>query len=378
MGASLGAKRRRSHGEGSIYYDESRQRWVGQAWLEGRRRKVTARTKAEVSARLGRLLHGDPAERHVDRRQTVAGLLADWQAKSLAAKTLAPSTREAHQWAASRWVDELGSVKLDRLDVVAVEKALGRMAAGGKDQRPLSKASLVKARSTLRQALAWAERRRVVSHNAAAVAELPHGANGAGTRRALSADELARLLDALDGHPMGPMFRCMARVGLRPGEAAGLCADALDLDADPPTVAVVRAVQLRRGRPALVDDLKTSGSRRTLAIPDDVRQALADPLAAAGDGLLFRAPGGGPLWPSTARTELVAACQAAGVEPVTPNELRHSCATLLADSGLPPHHVADILGHRSTRMVDAVYRHRPAVIRGAEGYSSAGHHDGRR
>ena len=153
----------------------------------------------------------------------------------------------------------------------------------------------------------------------------------------------------------------MARVGLRPGEAAGLCGDAVDLDGDPPTVSVVRGVQLHNSAPVLVDVLKTKGARRTLAIPADVAAAL--PQVGNSGHLLFPGPKGGPLWPSTVRAELTKACDTAGIERIRPNELRHTFATNVANSGVPPHIVADILGHTSTRMVDAVYRHRPAIIR---------------
>jgi integrase len=353
------AGKRRTQGEGSVYFDSSRGRWVGQAWIAGSRRKVSGRTKADAAAALGRLVHGDEAERHADRRGRLSGLLADWQAQAIPNRKLAPATVEAHAWACALWTARLGSVRLAELDVVKVERALAAMA-----EDRLSRASLVKARSTLRQALAWAQRRRLVTYNAATAAELPTDAKGARARRALTAGEVKALLAEFDEHPWQAMYALMARVGLRPGEAAGVCADAIDLDSEPPTVAVIRAVHLERGRPVLTEALKTAGARRTLAIPADVAEVLK-PLSAC-DGLLFTAEDGGPVWPSTARSELVEACTAAEVPKVSPNELRHSAATILADSGLSPHQVADILGHRTTRMVDEVYRHRPPIIRGAE------------
>jgi integrase/recombinase XerC len=351
--------KRRVRGEGTIYKDDTIDRWVGQVWIAGRRRKVSGRTQEEAAKKLGQLLHGDESERHADRRVTVSKILEEWQAKALPGRHLASSTMQTHAWAAALWTGEIGRVKLADLDAPTVEAALARMAAGG-----LSKGSLIKVRSSLRQSLRWAERRRMVAHNAADAAELPIRVKQGRDRRALTRGELDELLVALGDHPLRPMFLLMARVGLRPGEAAGLCGDALDLDGDPPTVAVVRAVQLQRGRPVLVDDLKTAGARRTLAIPADVAAALR-PVVADGGAMLFSTKGS-PVWPSTVRAELADACETAGVPSVTPNELRHTAATHLASSGLAPHLIADILGHRSTRMVDAVYRHRPAVIRGAE------------
>lgn len=355
--------KRRRNGEGAVYFDKSRDRWVGQVWIGGSRRKVSARTEAETVKKLGKLIHGDDSERHADRRSTVRVLLEDWTDTHLSGRTLAPSTRAAHRWAVAHLTAEIGKVKLADLDVHTVERALKRLA--GKPHN-LSRASLVKIRSTLRQALAWAERRRMVSHNAAATAELPAKTGAARTRRALTADELVALFAAKPDHDLVPLFMLSARLGLRPGEAAGVCGDALDLEADPPTLAVVRAVQLVNGRPVLTDSLKTKGARRTLALPADLAEVLRKPAASAGAGLLFTAPDGGPLWPSTVRGELDTLCELAEVERITPNELRHTAATLMADSGLPPHQVADILGHASTRMLDEVYRHRPALIRGPE------------
>lgn len=355
------AGKRRVRGEGTVYKDDTRDRWIGQAWIGGRRRKVSGRTQEEAAAKLGRLIHGDEAERQADRKLTVGRLLDEWNTKALPGRHLAPSTLEAHRWAIDLWMKELGRVKLTDLDAPAVEHAMAHMAKG-----KLSRASLIKARSTLRQALQWAERRRLVGYNAASAAELPTKAPGTKPRSALTAAELRKLLAVLEPHPWYAMYLTMARVGLRPGEAAGLCPDALDLDQDPPTLAVIRAVQLRNGHPLIVTDLKTTGARRTLAIPPDVAAALAHVATGAEDEPIFTAATGGPVWPSTARSELAAACTAAKVPKITPNELRHTAATHLAESGLPPHHVADILGHMSTRMVDAVYRHRPAVIRGAE------------
>ena len=50
-------------------------------------------------------------------------------------------------------------------------------------------------------------------------------------------------------------------------------------------------------------------------------------------------------------------CKKAGIERVTPYELRHSAASLLSDAGVPIEVLADLLGHSSTQMLEQVYRH---------------------
>lgn len=361
--------KRRTQGEGTVFWDASRDRWVGSVWIDGRRRKVTAKTKVDAAAALGRLIHGDPAEAQADRKVTVGALIADWKEKNLDARAhrgeVAPSTVETHAWACRLWTEHIGKIKAVDLDVVRIEAALKRMRTA--DGRPLSRASMIKLRSTLRQVLTWAERRRLIAHNPATAVELPTTATEGKGRRALTDDEVDALLGALVDHPLRVLFLVSVRLGLRPGEASALCVDALDLDGNPPTVAIIRGVQLKRGRPHLSDDLKTTGSRRTLAIPADVADALRSHVdTTQPQTLLWPAPDGGPLWPSTIRGELDKACETAGIDRVRPNELRHTAATRLADRGLPPHVLADYLGHQSTRMLDEVYRHRPAIIRGAD------------
>ncbi|MFZ1489229.1 MAG: hypothetical protein WAS51_04760 [Ilumatobacteraceae bacterium] len=46
---------------------------------------------------------------------------------------------------------------------------------------------------------------------------------------------------------------------------------------------------------------------------------------------------------------------------MTPYELWHTAAMILADH-VDLVRIADQLGHRDTRMIESIYRHRPAVV----------------
>jgi integrase len=75
-------------------------------------------------------------------------------------------------------------------------------------------------------------------------------------------------------------------------------------------------------------------------------------------GLVFCNEIGRPLDPSNLRREVNGLCTAAGINRITPNELRHSAASLLVADGTPLEEVADLLGHKDVRMLAQVYRHR--------------------
>jgi hypothetical protein len=59
------------------------------------------------------------------------------------------------------------------------------------------------------------------------------------------------------------------------------------------------------------------------------------------------------------RRDLAQACDRAGIEPCTPNDLRRTCATWLRQAGAAPDLIAPVMGHADTRMVERVYGRMP-------------------
>ena len=74
--------------------------------------------------------------------------------------------------------------------------------------------------------------------------------------------------------------------------------------------------------------------------------------------LVFPTAAGTPIDPSNLRRSFSQITLAAGLGHWHPNELRHSAVSLLSAAGLPLEHVADVVGHSTTRMTEEVYRHR--------------------
>jgi integrase len=125
---------------------------------------------------------------------------------------------------------------------------------------------------------------------------------------------------------------------------------------------VTRGLRRVKGTNTISDDLKTKASKRTIELPADLAEWLSDHRRAqAADHLsplMFTSPAAGIVDPSRSRKDLARYCALAGVPKITPNELRHSCASLLSDMGVANELIADLLGHTTTRMVDETYRHR--------------------
>src|SRR3954453_23406615 len=114
-------------GEGTVYWDDTRDRGVGQVFVDGRRRKVSDRDRDVCARKLGALIHTESA-RHIDRRSSLRTLLAGWDEKDLSTRKLTASTLELYRWAIRIWSEEIGSVKLSELNVRHVEDTLARLA----------------------------------------------------------------------------------------------------------------------------------------------------------------------------------------------------------------------------------------------------------
>jgi integrase len=360
---------KRANGEGSVYRDGAS--WAGQLTIDGRRRKVRARTKTETLAKMASLKRAADDGAVIEGNATVGQMIARWRDRDLAGRTMAPATRGKYLWALAQLETELGHARLRTLDVNAVERGLDRIATGrhGRGQ-PLSRTSIARIRDTLVAVLDFAMRRKAIATNPARLAVVAPTAAAPQKRRALEADEATALWDALEGERLGPLFRVMLLTGLRPGEALGLCWDAVDLKRGELTVR--RSVRLNHGAAQLVDELKTSASYRTIALPAPAveelraqRRAVAElelasrTWAPSGPALVFPTINGTPWNLRNVRRELERICDDHALPVVKPNELRHSCASVLSAQGVPLELIADLLGHTSTRMLDQTYRHRP-------------------
>ena len=355
--------KRATPGTGSVYLMKSRPgTWCGSTSVAGKKYRVYGKTKKGTRAKLSKLIAEGPPKKRVVPTLTVRVLLDEWLTRDVAGRDSAPSTIARHRWAADLWTSEIGVRRVADLSTREVEEALEALEA-----KPLSKASLRQALSTLIQALKYAERHDDVTRNVARLAGIPVRARDAKDRTSLTRGEAATLAAVLDGERNGGMFLLSLRVGLRPGEAAALYWEDIDLAAG--TVNVTRGMQTADGKRVVVDELKTTSAKRTLAVPVDVVAALKahramqrnERLAAeawADDRLVFASKIGTALDAANTRRELARICSAAGVPSVLPNELRHTCTSLLADAGTAHESIAQLLGHSTTRMVETVYKHR--------------------
>jgi integrase len=243
----------------------------------------------------------------------------------------------------------LGRIRLADLRASHIEEALAGL--------PWSPHTIAGLRSVLRTALSLAVRDRLIPDNPAALARL----RTTGARREPpTADDVRRLIRALEGHRLQPLIVLLATTGLRLGEALGLRWSDIEDDRLHVRWQLVRA-PADADEPYALGAPKTPSSRRTVLLPPVAREALrqhrlrqAEELLALGIGrpahdLVFTSHRGGPLAPST----VYAVLEATGSR-VRPHDLRRFAATVAAGTGDLLAAQA-LLGHASARLTSERY-----------------------
>ena len=349
--------KRRARGEDSIYYDRSRDRWVGTitvGWKpDGRRDRiiVRGRTKTEVKDKL-RAKHQELAAGvRTPAHHTVEQCLKDWL-ETL--NTQAATTVTGYQIMARHLIELIGNIKLSELKVRDVDFALGKLA------KRFSTRSVRLARMILIQAIRNAMVNDLVVRNVADLTAVPTGLPGRPSR-SLNLEQALAVLDAAKGERLWPYVAVSMLGGIRTEEARALRWSEVDLEAG--TVAVYRSVR-RTGEP------KTEKSRRVFQIPEIAVAALRELVlkqaadrARAGtawkeSNLVFCTKLGGPMYATDVRMEFKRITEKADLgRDWTPRELRHTFVSLLSDSGVPIEQIADAVGHSSTRTTEVVYKH---------------------
>lgn len=370
--------RQRDKGSGSVF-KLTNGKWRAQVKINGK--PVARQCATEALARralkelLAQQLQVKETGTIAPANLTVSDVINAWFEFELPNRELAPRSVWTYEAQAAHLHREVGRLHTATLRVRPLDEAFARLA---KDHH-LSKATLVKCRSVLSMAFEFAIKREEMTKNLAGSITFPTTAASAKPGSSLDVDQAKAFLELVRGHRFGSLFVTAVNLGLRPGELRGLCWEHVDLDGDVPTLSVERAMRTaRNGANVLSDDLKTARARRTIALPPYVLAALrehrndqrADDLATGvrpDPNFVWRTSNGTALQQSNLTREFKKVMKEMGLGTEwSPNDLRHTAASLLVDQGVPLVVVADILGHTTTRMLEQTYRKnlRPQITGG--------------
>ncbi|QSY50181.1 MULTISPECIES: site-specific integrase [Streptomyces] len=367
--------RKAGNGDDSIYWDKSKNRYIGATSLgftaagKRSRPKVSGRTKTEVRQKLRELKKELEAGVKPSANYTVRQAVEAWFEQGLKGRD--PNTVTTYRSLSNNHIiPDLGKAKLRSLEVEELDDWLDRKA------EVLADRSLKILLSILRRSIRRAQRAKKAARNVAELVELPEGRPGRPSK-SLTLEQAVSVLRADRGTWIHAYVVLALLVGVRTEEERPLTWRHVHLsgsDSDRrPHVDVWRSVR-RHG------DTKTRKSRRSLVMPRYVVSVMTDLKRRqmrrnhgewTDDNLVFPDAAGEQRDSHDVRRCFRALLKEAGFErPAawTPRELRTSFVSLLSDYGIPIEEIARIVGHNGSATTELVYRKelRPAITAGAE------------
>jgi integrase len=357
---------RRRTGDGSIFQlpDGRWRAMVDLGWSGGKRRRkaATRATRREAAVWLRDALRAKEQGALASRSPTVAEWFTTYFAEVAAPKVRPLTMRNYRRDVDLHVLPTLGRIRLDRLQPTHLSK-LYRL----KLDEGLSSATVRHIHAVLRRGLTVAVRWGLVARNVAQLVDPPPLASS--EIQPLSVEEARALLRAACGDRLEARWVVGLSLGMRQGEALGLCWEDVDLEQG---IVLVRRQLTRASAPGLgvvLGPLKSARSRRVLALPKPLvvmlrahkaRQA-AERLALGGrwfdDRLVFATEVGTPIDHRNDARSFKTLCRRAGVRPVRVHDLRHTAATLLIAQGQHPRVVMEVLGHSQIAVTMNVYGH---------------------
>ncbi|WP_341359076.1 tyrosine-type recombinase/integrase [Georgenia sp. M64] len=311
---------------------------AGKEHVAHRARKVDA--QRWLDAQTASLVRGD----HVEPgrgRVALRAMAEPWRENpNWTASTKARNESILEQHVLPRW----GAVRLVDVEHEAVQAWVNELVAAG-----LAGGTVRKVVGVLAGVLQLAVKARRIAVNPARGVELPKQALT--RRRYLTAAQVEAVADAAD--EWGDLVLVLAYCGLRIGEAAALRVRHVDMLRR--RFRIEEAVTEVDGK--LVWSSPKDHQRRSVPWPPFLTEDLAERLSGKGrDDLVFPAARGGAVRVRNMRRDWFdLAAAAAGVEGLTPHELRHTAASLAVSAGASVLALQRMLGHDKASTTLNVY-----------------------
>ncbi len=246
--------------------------------------------------------------------------------------------------------------------VVAWQRALG-MKGGTKNGKPLAANTIRLARSPVSGAMKLAMSMGVVTVNPVTAVPRPRAARS--IPKHWSPEQARDFLSLMDGDRTYPLWAFLLGSGLRIGEAVWLRWGNVDLERR--KVHVVEFVSTL-GHDLLPSAGKSRDAVRSIELDDELvqvlrlqrttqaKEALASVAYEASD-FVFAKPDGGSYHPQYLSRLIGRYSEELKLPRLTAHGLRHTSATLMLASGVPPKVAAERLGHADPSLFTNLYSH---------------------
>ena len=353
--------KRRSKGDGAIYFSESKGLFVGQVDVgrdeNGKRKRKTiyGKTKADVKAKIKNVEYQIFTGTFVDKSQITLFHLA----KQILDDKL--NQNEIKEPTYFRHLETLKSVKaIYNTPLQDITETQLRHFFNGKLN--YSQSTINKVYDIVSCTMKEARRRKIISDNPMEYIKCPNSKKKSVPVRALTKDEQKKLMHVLQTEDITysrQMLLSLA-LGLRMGEINALHVDDVNFTFNRLTIR--RTISRgKKGEAMLSDTTKTEAGTRTLTMTAAVRELLEDCLLFKTKGLIFT-HNNKMITTNQVNEQFKRVLKKYNIldESITDGKidlhsLRHTFGTRCAEAGMPPKVLQEIMGHTDIKITMNTY-----------------------
>jgi integrase len=344
--------KRRSRGEGSIFYRSSKGLWVAKITLPDGKSK-TKYSRDQKTVREWLVVQRNALRQGLfskDDAITVSAFLTNYM-ETVGQHTLRPKTVEAYSYLIrSHIIPVLGRIKLSQLRPDQVQSLYSQKLEAGLSRRTVQFIHSIIHKS-LEQALRWG----LVVRNVSDLVDPPSPTKRPPT--IYTVEQINKLLEAVSDSKIKLALNLAVSGGFREGEILGIHLE--DIEVETGTIKVSHAVQYQVGKGVVITTPKTDKSRRSVRLPAQAASDLREYASQLNrdQGLLFTTSSAKPINPRFLIKKFKEAIEVAGLPEIRFHDLRHTHSTLLLQAGVNPRLVQDRLGHSSITLTMDTYSH---------------------
>lgn len=209
------------------------------------------------------------------------------------------------------------------------------------------------------EALKLAVKQKIIASNPAADVVLPRQIKYNADH--FTVPELKKMLELLQKDPLFDVLLFEFYYGFRRSEVVALKWDAVDMDAG--IITVKRTITRLKGAPIEKEREKNKSSNRSVPIAPEIKQLFTDikneqaKNGCCNKGYVFCRPDGNPFDVSYVSKHFSKALEKAGLRHIRFHDLRHSCASMMLNSGCNLRDVGAWLGHADISTTCDIYGH---------------------
>ena len=362
MATTKSQKKRRPRGTGSIYYDSSRKRFMGQVDVnigngKTKKKTVSGRTKTEASDKIKDLQARSSAGEFIDSTKPEIPTLRQYAEQMFDEQLALNEIRQSSHDRKMETLKMLSGISGFRLDELTEEDIINFFM----EQLDYSQSCLTKMYQILGAVFKRALKRNIVKDTPLKEFKCPKSNKPTIPVRALTVSEQQKLLNVLKNEDIrySDIMLLSMFTGMRVGECCALMVE--DVDFSNKTIHVSKTVARGKFGKNEIHEPKTSSGTRTLFINDELAGFLKEVIGDKKSGMLFLSSNNNLVPANQVNYSYAAVIKKYGiVDPsvygkVNLHSLRHTYATRCIESGMPAKVLQKIMGHSDINITLDIY-----------------------